>query len=81
MPARRFCECRKKSPKKFNRSASQPTFEQIEWLRKRVCPNKLIDRTVRMKYLVHPSEMNEHQSIKKVFNRFDEDGNSNFLNF
>ena len=50
-------------------------FETIEWLRKRVPAQRLIDRTVEQKYLIHPAETTENAAIKRVFNRFDEDGN------
>ncbi len=85
MPAKRVCVCEKKKDsgasqsKPLTRTSSLQTFDRIEWLRKRVLPGKLIDRTVRLKYLVHPSEMNEHLAIKKVFKRFDEDHNSQFF--
>ncbi len=76
MPAKRVCGCKKK---KGNGPVISPmqTFDRVQWLRKRVLSSKLIDRTVKLKYLVHPAEMREHTAIKKVFNRFDEDGNSN----
>ena len=69
-----------KKPKKDHRKpkvySALQTFDRIEWLKKRVLPKRLIDRTVKLKYLIHPSQMNEHFAIKKVFNRFDNDGNS-----
>lgn len=53
-------------------------FDRVEWLKKRVPQKKLIDNTVKLKYLLHPAEFNEHISIKKVFDRFDDDGNRTY---
>ena len=51
------------------------TFDRIEWLKKHVEPKKLANNSVKLKYLMHPTEMTEHNAIKKVFDIFDEDGN------
>lgn len=76
---RRLCNCKKKSHKGKELLTQVGTFERVEWLKKRVDKSRLTDRTVKLKYLVHPAEMNEHIAVKKVFKRFDEDGNSSFL--
>ena len=52
------------------------TFDRVEWMKKHVLPGKLVDGTVGLKYLIHPSEINEHLAIEKVFSRFDSNGNS-----
>ena len=62
------------SAKKKSKICPMHTFDRIEWLKKRVPSQLLIDRTVKLKYLVHPAEMNEHSAIKKVFERFDDNG-------
>ena len=74
--SRRSCMCKKKVPY-VNLYRKGESFEQIEWLKKRVPQEQLINRIVKLKYLIHPAQMNEHLAIKKVFNRFDDDGNSN----
>jgi len=73
---RRDCKCKKKPNAGKEVLTQVGTFERVEWLKKRVSKSRLTDRTVKLKYLVHPAEMNEHIAAKKVFKRFDEDGNS-----
>jgi len=65
--------------KQHNKSRSLfqfQAFDRIEWLKSHVPQSRLTDRTVKLKYLVHPSELKEHLAVKKVFDRFDDDGNS-----
>ncbi len=77
MSPKRVCRCKKKTKSQpRNLPSAIQTFDRVEWLKKRVPSEKLIDRTVKLKYLIHPNEINEHTAIKKVFNGFDEDGNS-----
>ena len=73
----RVCKCKKKHHQRTDIPQFQ-TFNCIEWLKSHVPENRLTDRTVKIKYLVHPAEMNEHKAVKKVFQRFDDDGNSKF---
>ena len=75
---KRLCNCKKKRHKKVA-SANFANFELVEWLKKRTPQHRLIDRTVKLKYFIHPAEMQEHLSVKKVFARFDDDGNSIFF--
>ena len=60
----------------IRKSESFLAFDSIEWLKKRVPKKRLIDDTVKLKYLLHPIERHEHDSVKKVFDRFDDGGNS-----
>ncbi len=79
---RRPCNCppplkaAKATNGQMSTSALQ-TFDRVEWLKHHVIPQYLIDRTVKLKYTKHISEMNEYFATKKVFNRFDDDGNRN----
>ena len=75
------CGCPKNKKKKdknnlMAKTSTLQTFDRIEWLKKRVLSSKLADRTVRLKYLKHASEMNEYFATKRVFDRFDDDHNS-----
>ena len=69
------CNYKKKHHSKKSIMSRFHTFDNIEWLKKRIPQKKLIDRTIKLKYLIHPAEMNDHMLAKKVFKRFDEDGN------
>ncbi len=78
------CGCPKKhKEKKLTKNkietSSLQTFDRIQWLKTRVNPRKLMDSTVKLKYLKHISEMAEYFATKKVFKRFDEDGNGTFF--
>lgn len=56
------------------------SFDRIEWLKKRVAVKKLVDRTVKAKYLTHPGEAQEQEAINSVFERFDDNGNRIYTN-
>jgi len=76
------CGCPKR-PKNKNKagkaSASElQTFDRIQWLKTHVLPTKLTDRTVRLKYLQHMSEMDKYFATRAVFQQFDDDGNRIF---
>jgi len=77
MSINRASTCDRKNPNL--RSQKMHTFDRIEWLKKRVPSSRLIDRTVKLQYLVHPAEMAEHNAIQKVFDGFDDDGNRIFI--
>ena len=61
---------KKNLPQSFNQ-----TFDQIQWFKSRTLSKNLMNRTVQLKYLKHASEMNQYKATKKVFDRFDDDGN------
>jgi len=73
--SKRVLNC-KKGKQCVRKLSEFQSFNCIQWLKSRVPQNRLTDRTVRLKYLVHPAEKNGHKTIKNIFDRFDEDGNS-----
>ncbi len=64
----------KEDEEEMRRSPLQ-TIDRIDWLKSRVPARRFLDRTVKLKYIKPLSEMNEYSATKKVFNRFDGDGN------
>ena len=80
---KKTCGCPKKSKKSLEskdhiEASMLQTFDRIQWLKKHVLPQNLANRTVKLKYTKHISEMNEYFATKRVFKRFDDDGNSKF---
>ena len=73
---RRPCNCPKKKYKKKGFPLFQ-TYDCIEWLKSRVPKTNFTNRTVKFKYTIHPAEIKEQNAVKKVFDNFDEDKNSN----
>ena len=68
---RKRSTARQINPQRRRLDEPQP-YDRIEWMKKHISPLKLVDRTIRLRYLIHPAEMGEHDATKEVFGRFDD---------